>query len=485
MTPRIFFLLCLALFTSTGCVSVYTTTAPPTYMDEAQALVEIEITKKVYDYKLPWVIRNSQTRKNGIVIGPNQILTTADGLSGQYLSRIRKGGVSRQYEAKLTWVDYYSNLAIFEVPETEFWEDMNPIAIADSVPQTGKVQIYRWRSGRIESRAAEIIRLYIGTSKMSYIQHMKLSVSSEIDAAGWSEVVTKNGRLIGLTTSASDKKLTVLPAPVITAALAERISDDPSGMGYFDFNWMQAKNPALRASKGLDTETQGVVITAVGKRRLANNSLKVGDVLLSVDGFAVDNDGTYLDPDYGRLSINGLATRQHNAGDLIAMSVWRDNTRTDVDYQLPEPDFNKSLIPDRRYDAAPEYLIAGGLVFQPVNGPLLSALGKNKPILLDYYSKYMDLEEREGLVLLSMILPDDYNRGYESARLILVDTINAQSIDTLDDVRSALEQSENGYHHIRFMPDEVVLSLVLDADEMPTATERILKHYRIPSANSE
>ena len=54
------------------------------------AVVEIEITKKTYDYRMPWVSRNEQTHKNGILIGQNQILTTADGFSGQYLCRITK-----------------------------------------------------------------------------------------------------------------------------------------------------------------------------------------------------------------------------------------------------------------------------------------------------------------------------------------------------------------------------------------------------------
>lgn len=487
MYPLRITLLFIALLSTTGCVSVYKSTHEPTAtaIDAEAMLVQIEVTKKNYDYKLPWLIRNSQTLKNGIVIGSQQILTTADGLSGQYLCRIRKGGVSRQYDATLVWVDYYANLAIFEVPDPEFWQGMTAIELADAIPQTGQVQIYRWRSGRIESRAAEIIRLYIGKSKMSYIEHMQLAVSSEIDAAGWAEIAVYEGRLIGLTASAADKRLTILPAPVITKVLTTRNSESPTGMGYFDFDWMTAKNPALRESKGLDDNTQGVVITSVGKRRLAQNSLKTGDLLLSIDDFPIDNDGTYLDPDYGRLSINGLATRQHQAGDPISMTVWRDAQALELQYTLPTPDFDKSLIPTRRYDAAPEYLIAGGLVFQPLNGPLLNALGKNKPILLDYYNNYVDLEERSGLVLLSMILPDDYNRGYEAARLLLVDAINGQQINDLDDVRAALATPKDGYHQLEFMPDEHLQRMVLDAPSMPAATERILQHYRIPSAASE
>ncbi|NQY31878.1 MAG: hypothetical protein HRT56_01740 [Coraliomargarita sp.] len=447
------------------------------------SLVEIEVTKKSYDYKIPWVIRNNQTRKNGIVIGDRQILTTADGLSGQYLCRIRKGGVSKQYTATLSWVDYYSNLALLNVEDTAFWEGMEPVSLVDQLPLSGNLQVFRWRSGRIESRAAEIIRLFIGPSKMSYIQHLKLSASCEIDSAGWAEVVINDGQLIGLTTSAANEKLTILPATFIQAVLQRRTLDSDPGAGCFDFRWMSAKNPALVQSKGFQRSETGVVITEVGARRLADNTLHSGDILFEIDGFEIDNEGKYVDPEYGRLSMSGLATRAHNAGDSMPMKVWRDGEAVAVNYTLPQADFEKSLIPERRFDREPSYLIAGGLVFQPLEGPLLAALGKNKPVLIDYYNATAD-EDREGLVLLSMVLPDDFNRGYESARMLIVDQINEQPISNLEEVVSALEAPVEGFHHIRFMHDEVLQHMVLDAATLNEATTRILQHYRIPAAQS-
>ena len=77
---------------------------------------------------------------------------------------------------------------MLDVSEPIFWKDMEPVKLPKN-PQSGDLQIYRWRSGRIEERAAEIIRLYNDTNKMSFLQHLKLSASSEITGAGWAEVV--------------------------------------------------------------------------------------------------------------------------------------------------------------------------------------------------------------------------------------------------------------------------------------------------------
>ena len=452
--------------------------------DPAASLVEIEITKQSYDYTQPWVIRNQQTRKNGIVIDGKQVLTTADGLSGHYLCRVKKGGVSRHYTAQLKWIDYYANVALFDVEAADFHVGMQAVPLATEIPQSGTLQVYRWRSGRIEERAAEIIRLYSGSSKMSYLQHLALSVSSEIESAGWSEIVCDDDQLIGLTASASAGKLVVLPAPFIADLIERHAQSDDPGLGYFDFSYMPGKNPALLASKDFEPRDVGVVITDIGRRRLANNTLKVGDILLEVDGYTIDSEGKYIDPTYGRLSLHSLATRAHAAGEPISMRLWREGAECSVDYILPRADFDKSLIPEQRYDAAPNYLVVGGLVFQPLSGPYLNALGSNKPVLLDYYAARPPLANRDGLVILSRVLPDDYNRGYEELRFQLLDTINGQTIHDLESVERALQQPIDGFHRLHFMHDENVRHLILDAATLEPATQRILEHYRIPSDRS-
>lgn len=448
-----------------------------------KSLAEIEVTKKAYDYRTPWISRNEQVRKNGILIGENQILTTADGLSGQYLCRIKKGGVSRQYTAEIVWVDYYANVAILDVAEPDFWEGMQAVSLAGTIPQTGELQIYRWRSGRIEERAAEIIRLYSGSSKMSYVQHLVLRVSSPIESAGWSEVVFDGDRLVGLTASASKDTLTILPAQFVGKVIDRHSSKADSGLGYFDFKYIHAKNPALLASKGLELRDVGVVVTEVGGKGLSSDDLKVGDVILEVDGFRIDSEGKYLDPDYGRLSMRNLSTRAHAAGERIPFKVWRDGAELTLDYKLPGADFDKGLIPDRRYDAPPQYLIAGGLIFQPLNGPFLEELGNNKPILIDYYSQQEGVSGRTGLVVLSGVLPDDYNLGYEDLRFALVDQINGREINTLDDIVAAMAEPEDGFHRIQFMPEERMVHIVLDAATMDAATVRITNNYRIPATS--
>ena len=450
--------------------------------DAARSLVEIEITKQSYNYNLPWVVRNQQISKNGVLIEGRQILTTADGLSNQYLCRVKKGGVSRQYIAKVKWIDYHANVAVLSIDTEDFFAGMQSVSLANTIPQSGPLQVYRWRLGRIEERAAEIIRLRSGESKMSYVKYLTLSVSSEIESAGWSEIVCDEHGLIGITASASSGKLEVLPAAFISNVLVQHKKDNAAGLGYFDFTYMFGKNPALLLSKGLQKNDVGVIVTQINPRDQEDYYLQVGDIILAIDDYYIDSEGKYLDPIYGRLSMSILATHKYNAGEVLPILVWRDNEEITINYTLPKANFRDSFIPEQSYDTAPEYLIAGGLVFQPINGPLLDALGSNMTVLLDYYRSQKSVQKRDGLVVLSKVLPDDYNLGYERLSLQIVDTVNGHTIDNLYSLQSALKNPIDGFHRIQFLREENLRHIVLDAATLQAATERVLDHYQIPTA---
>lgn len=451
-----------------------------------QSIVEIEITKKVYNYLQPWTASSQTGIKNGLVIEEHKILTTADGLTQSSICRIRKGGESRQYSAEVLSIDYQANIALLGINDESFWVSVRPTEFAQTLPESGTLQIYRWRSGRIEERTAEIVRLYVGTGKLSDLSHLTLLASSEINSAGWAEVAIKGNKLIGLTTSGSkNKQLTILPASVITQALERGPCGQGSGHGFFDFYWMPANNPHLLTSKGFDPKKeQGVVVTKASVINKDTGPLRHGDLILKIDGFPIEKVGKYMDPDYGRLSMEGLSTRRHAAGESIPMQIWRDGKTIEIEYKLPKSDFNSGLIPNHRYSRKPEYLIAGGLVFQPFDGSLLRALGESTSGILDYYAEKKHAEDRDALVILSMVLPDDYNLGYENLRLLIIDSINGKIISSLSDVEQALANPSNGYHKIEFMYDFYMKHVVLEVETLTEATARILENYRIPKATS-
>jgi hypothetical protein len=212
--------------------------------------------------------------------------------------------------------------------------------------------------------------------------------------------------------------------------------------------------------------------------------LKTNDIILAIDGFALDTQGDYEDPEYGQVMLENLATRGKWAGDDLKMQVWRDGKPLEVTYRLPKYDYTVPLVPFATYDQEPEYLIVGGLVFQPLTDSYLQSWGndwrRRSPFRLYYYRNDQATKERPGLVLLSQVLPDPYNIGYQEQRWLVVDKVNGQSVTGLEQIRDALKKPVNGFHIIDFAQSDSLKRLVLDAGNAEQeATERVLKRYGI------
>ncbi len=211
--------------------------------------------------------------------------------------------------------------------------------------------------------------------------------------------------------------------------------------------------------------------------------VKPRDILLKVDGFDIDIQGDYQDPDYGHLILENLATRRKWAGDEVKLQVLRDGCVLDLSYRLPKADYKKQLVPDEVFDQDPEYLIVGGLVFQPLSDAFLQSWGsewkRRSPFRLFYFNHEHLSPERPAVVLLSQVLPDIYNLGYQDLKYLVVEEVNGKKVSFLPELREALKQPLDGFHTIQFKQSDSLRRLVLAADDQDPATKRVLARYGI------
>ncbi len=83
------------------------------------------------------------------------------------------------------------------------------------------------------------------------------------------------------------------------------------------------------------------------------------------------------------------------------------------------------------------------------------------------------------VVILSSILPDKFNLGYQDARYLVVDTMNGQKIRNLHDIAEARKHPRNGFHEIMFQKGDSLSRLILNASEADAATKRVMERYGI------
>ncbi|MBI3416245.1 MAG: hypothetical protein HY043_13200 [Verrucomicrobia bacterium] len=447
------------------------------------SVVTVDVTRKQYDYQQPWSTRQRTVQKSGIVIGEKEVLTTAEDLSDRTLVRIQKFGRGKWSNAEVKWIDYHANLAILSADDTALWTGLKPATLAHPIVTKAPMQVVRWRNGKFETRKAEFTQFVVNDAKLSFIDYLQFEVSSEINGGGWAEPIISGDKLAGLTTSQTGNTCTVIPASFIYSVLEARRQGTYAGLGYFAFTWQPAENQASLKFLKLDGEPRGVIVSEVPRTPGLESPLKPRDIILQVDGFDIDIQGDYDDPDYGSLSLENLATRNRWAGNDVKLKIWRDGQAQDIVYRLPKADYASRFLPDQIVDQEPEYLIVGGLVFQPLSVPFLRSWGddwkRRSPFRLFYYSSEEPTKERPALVLLSLVLPDAYNLGYQDTRYLVLDKVNGRKVSRLPELREALRYAEGGYHVIELTRGEGLQRIVLDASETESATQRILKRYGI------
>ncbi len=446
-----------------------------------QSVVQIDVNRHTYNYFQPWSRRAGNSRKFGLVIGEQSILTTANLLYNHTLIRIQKGGRGQWAIGRITWIDYHANLALLTVDDETFWHGLKPAELASPVPDSGPAELLRWNAGRLEIRGLNINRLHIRKGQLTFIDMLHLELDSEINGVGWSEILAVDGQAIGLTTSQTRNKCIAIPSSFISSVLDAQAAGTYHGMGFFNFYWQPSENPSTLEHFKLAGEPRGVIVTKVPKLPGDHNTLQPKDILLKIDGFEIDTLGDYADPQFGPMMLENLATRNHWAGDQILMTLWRDGQEQEITYTLPKADFENELIPTAQYDAPPEYLMAGGLVFQPMSIPYLKSWGEDwqrrAPVRLIHYKGQPPTEERPRLVVLSIVLPDPYNIGYHTYRFLVLDKVNGKKISHIQQLKQAFAQPEDRYHILEFEQGERVEKIVLDAERLHAATQRVMRRY--------
>ncbi len=449
------------------------------------AIIHIEVTSKAYNYIQPWERSERKVYKSGVVVGGRQIITTADGLADQTLIRLKKQGDGLFSLGRVAWIDFQANLAAVTTDEKDFWTGLRPAQLAEPVPITGQVRILRWRDDQLENRQGEIERLTVENSMLSFVSVPALKVDSTIPGAGYGEAVTVGDKLIGLACAQGGDAVTAIPSSFIAPILDAQQAKTYTGLGYFDFTWDAAENPLNLDYLKLPGPARGVIVKETGLKPGIVSLVHPRDVILSIDGFDIDAEGNYRDPEYKKLCLENLSSRGKWAGMNCKLKIWRDGREQDIVYKLPKAEYTDELVPEQLFDQDPEYVLAGGFVFVPLSEPYLRSWGANwrqvSPFRLFYYNMGKVTPERPQRVVLSQVLPYPANIGYEGLRNTVVDEINGMKIRRISDIITALKSPVGGFDVFKFEPGESVREAVLDASEMDQANREIMAHYHIPA----
>jgi S1-C subfamily serine protease len=455
-------------------------------------IVSVRITGQDWNWRAPWEKQAPWTRTvTGLVVPGRRILVASTALGNEILVEAQKLGSDARTPGRVALVDQEGPLALVEVDDTAFWDGLDPLPLAERAPTEGPVSLYRWqRSGLLDAYPGSVRQVRAGRHGFSQTALLTLDIAAATDSLGESEVVMADGRVAGLVTGRAGDAYTAIASPVLRQFLEGSAGGQWPGFPRAGIAWQDLTNPALHELLGLGPDEGGIRLTRVLPYGSAGGVLQPGDVLLELDGARLDPTGYYEHPLYGRMLFALLFSDGRRPGERLDAKVLRDGQRLEVALPLVRMQPEKDKVPPYVFGRGPDYVIAGGLVFQELTKPYLSAWGDWTRSAPPRLLVALDREGREPtpeaprLVLLATVLPDAANLGYEGLHDLIVARVNGRPIGSLDDLRAALATPERGFHVIEFVPGQGEQRIVLDVQEAQASVARLHGAYGVERMDS-
>jgi len=454
------------------------------------SVVGLDVTYQLWDEDRPWAKRIPKHRKaTAVLVEGSYLLTTAQMVDQATFIRLATFGRTRPVEPRVVRVAPDINLALLEIEDAATLETLTPAPVAAGTPTAGVLRTVRWSGQQLEASASRVIGFRVERSWGGRLDHAFLHMRTDMGSGGWGEPVFSDGELVGLTVSQKQQRSRAIPAEVLNAFLEQALAEGPMpGFPCMGISWQVNEDRALAAYLGQQGEPRGVLIREVPWGSSACGVLEPRDLLLELGGHAIDAEGYYRHRQLGRLKLSHLVVEGYRPGDAVAARVLRGGEEIDVSITLRPYPAALDLVPARR-DGPPPFVVAGGLVIRELDFPYLGTWGNDwdeaAPISLTTryrMNRNGQSPERRRYVLVTQVLPVEYNVGYQAIRDAVIEEVNGRPIASIVDVVSALGEPRDGFHLIRLSPDSGREMVVLDAAGLDQATAEVMETYRVPEA---
>jgi PDZ domain len=468
--------------------------APPPQARAAQAdpveagIVSISVTSQPFDQLMPWIKgAELSVTGNAVVADGHKLITTADLIKNANLIEVRKFGRYPDYPARAVLVDYDLNLALLTVDDPQFWQGLQPLPLAKEPIRSGLFSINRWRSnGRMEQGTGEVADFLVSNSPYGLLEYPIMRGTTTMGGLGWCEVLTREGAVIGVITGHNNQQVQAIGSDLLRLLVVASESKGNLHFAHRGFAWQRLNQTDLRASLGLDGSDTGVLVRRIFSGGTGSRELHPMDILHKINGYAIDPEGRIVHPAYGPLLFT-MAINE-SLGPTIPVEIQRDGKRLRLELQRLRFKPLDYRIPPPQFDRPNDYEVFGGLVLQELTVGYLQAWGREwrdkapARLVIEYamHSLRDPEDSPERVVIISRVLPDPSNLGYEDVGNAIVLKANGKPLRSLQDFREAIRHPQGAYDVIELLPGSGRVKLVYDAAQLPAINARVRERYGIP-----
>ncbi|MFQ6066606.1 MAG: S1C family serine protease [bacterium] len=478
----------MKLFSKLILIAILCLVVLPSYAQNVkEAIVKVYTVYNRPDYYNPWQMYGSKIRTgSGSIIDGKQILTSAHVVADQTFIQVKRAGQARKYTAIVKTVAHKSDLAILEVRDDSFFLGVEPLIVGELPRLRDRVVVYGFPEGGDELAITEGVVSRVEHQLYTHSQEYLLTcqIDAAINPGSSGGPVIKDDKIVGVAFQAGRGENIgyMVPAPLIKYFLKDIEDGKYDGIPRIGISWQGLENPDIRQRYKMTEEQTGVLVNKIYLGSSAKDLLKSEDIILSIDGKNIENDGT-IEFRRGERTSFGYLAQNKFVNDVVELQILRDGRLKNVEVKLTKTLGDFRLVPNEQYDTRPVYYILGGLVFEPLTLNFLKMWGTNwydeaPRNLVNYYYRGEPTEDRKEVILLVQVLADEVNVGYHNRGHEVISEVNGKKIKDMKDLINAFESNKNKYHIII---NEAGYKIILDRAKVEESTQRILKRYNIGS----
>lgn len=452
------------------------------------AVVKVYCTHTEPDYSLPWQKQRQYTSTgSAFMIGDGKLLTNAHCVEHDTQVKVKRRGDDKKYVAKVLARGVECDLALLSVESEDFWEGAEALQIGHLPHLQDAVTVVGYPLGgdTISVTKGVVSRIEVTSYAHGSSELLGIQIDAAINAGNsGGPAFNDQGECIGVAfqvyrSDDAENIGYVIPTTVVSHFLNDYERNGKySGFPCLGVLLQKLENPALRACLKVESN-EGVMVRRVEPTSDAKDVLKEGDVIVSFDGVRVGCEGTVPFRSTERIAFRYLISQKF-AGDVAELGIIRGGTEMKVEAVL-QPRVH--LVPYHIEGGRPSYLIIAGLVFTPLSEPLIDEECEDSIGLKLLAKARYSLARFKGeqIVILSQVLANEANVGYEDMGNQQVLKLNGTRIKNIHHLAHLVDSCKDNYLVFEFEDNYLT---VLEREAATAASSRILKDYGIPLERS-
>jgi S1-C subfamily serine protease len=465
------------------------------------SVVKIEVNSFRYSYEKPWMQPNiSREGGTGFIIelkGKKLILTNAHVVSNALQIRVRRNDQREYFFAKVKYIAHDCDLALIDIdeklnPREEFYKNSKSLEIGDVPKLNTPVIVIGYPIGgeKVSITQGIVSRIDMDTYSHSGVDsHLVIQVDAAINPGNSGGPAIQEGKVIGVAFQilrTGQNLGYLIPPPVIKKFLKD-ISLDNQYDGYIELGVLDQPldNPMMKSFFNLPEEYKdyGVLVYDILPGSSADGYIEKGDILLEIENYKItDQREVFFNGEY-RNYIEVIDNFEK--GETIRVKVFRKNKILNLEF--PAKITNVLDFQRKNYDKPPEYILYGGLLFQPLTSDLMSTysstwLSNNRSDILFFYYHAIQNKTNVGnkqLIIFTQLLVNSKNRYAKDYQHQILESINGIAVDNLSHMWKVLNQELQKSPRIEFRFKENRMPLIFNAEDLKKIHQEILSNYSI------